>query len=341
MATIPVIYLKGYLSVCVHYGIPAVEAIDAAGINSQILNQKDALVDITAVKRLLNYLVAKSGDPAFGLQTGPIFLRNFLAMTEDAVLNAQNMRTIWNFAAPFQSLFLPGFNFSLSEQEGSAKLSVNVSPDIQLSNLELITITEIALSALTLFNQQLLGNRFQLEQAHFIYEKPSHHDAYNAFFQCPLYFKQTTNALFFSSEMLDTPLLGTLPNSNPKAIQSIEKSLTEQLDLNELMDQVLNFIKNHIQDEDLSIDSIASHVRIPKRTLQRKLSQANFSINQIKDDIRQVLAFDYLRETSYSNEEIAHRLGYSEASAFNNAFKRWTNTTPTEYRRNHGNSSQK
>jgi AraC-like DNA-binding protein len=32
-------------------------------------------------------------------------------------------------------------------------------------------------------------------------------------------------------------------------------------------------------------------------------------------------------------DEIAYLLGYSEVSAFNRAFKRWTASTPSDYRK--------
>jgi len=44
------------------------------------------------------------------------------------------------------------------------------------------------------------------------------------------------------------------------------------------------------------------------------------------------LAIEYLRKTEMTNEEIASRLGYSEASNFRHAFLRWTGKNPSEFR---------
>ncbi len=43
-----------------------------------------------------------------------------------------------------------------------------------------------------------------------------------------------------------------------------------------------------------------------------------------------------LAETNVNIAEIAMRLGYSEASAFNRAFSRLVGRSPTDYRRNAG-----
>ena len=50
-------------------------------------------------------------------------------------------------------------------------------------------------------------------------------------------------------------------------------------------------------------------------------------------DTRRRFAVNYLRDRRNTLSEIAFLLGYSEASAFSRAFKRWTGVTPLAYRR--------
>jgi AraC-like DNA-binding protein len=46
------------------------------------------------------------------------------------------------------------------------------------------------------------------------------------------------------------------------------------------------------------------------------------------DDTRRRFALSHLSDRKNTLSEIAFLLGYSEASAFNRAFKRWTGMTP-------------
>jgi len=48
--------------------------------------------------------------------------------------------------------------------------------------------------------------------------------------------------------------------------------------------------------------------------------------------VRMRLAIEYLRKTQMTNEEIAARLGYSDAANFRHAFTRWTYKNPSDFR---------
>jgi AraC-like DNA-binding protein len=51
------------------------------------------------------------------------------------------------------------------------------------------------------------------------------------------------------------------------------------------------------------------------------------------DVIRHEKAVTYLRDTTLSVSELAYLLGFSSVATFHRAFKRWTGTTPGDYRR--------
>lgn len=54
--------------------------------------------------------------------------------------------------------------------------------------------------------------------------------------------------------------------------------------------------------------------------------------SQIIDELRRSLAQRWLVNSDLDLAEIAYRLGYSEVSAFDHAFKRWTGTPPSTWR---------
>jgi AraC-like DNA-binding protein len=82
-----------------------------------------------------------------------------------------------------------------------------------------------------------------------------------------------------------------------------------------------------------SIEHLAKATGISVRTLQRRLKDAGMSYNDLQSDVRKTLALNLLENQTLALGEIAFSLGYSDVSAFNHAFRRWTGQSPGQYRR--------
>ena len=68
------------------------------------------------------------------------------------------------------------------------------------------------------------------------------------------------------------------------------------------------------------------------RQLQRHLQQQGSTYQQRMQQVRCMLAEEYLRDPHLGLHEIALLLGYSEQSAFQRAFKQWRHVTPLQWR---------
>jgi len=68
------------------------------------------------------------------------------------------------------------------------------------------------------------------------------------------------------------------------------------------------------------------------RTLQRRLGNAGARFVDLVDAVREEQARLLVRAAELPLAEITYRLGYAELSAFLRAFKRWTGSTPNEFR---------
>jgi AraC-like DNA-binding protein len=84
---------------------------------------------------------------------------------------------------------------------------------------------------------------------------------------------------------------------------------------------------------DLGLDALAGELKLPARTLQRRLAAESASYQQILDDARRTLALAHLEDPATSIAETAFALGFQDQSAFHRAFVRWTGETPGEHRR--------
>jgi transcriptional regulator GlxA family with amidase domain len=77
------------------------------------------------------------------------------------------------------------------------------------------------------------------------------------------------------------------------------------------------------------VRDIADLLAMHCRTLNRPRSARGVGYSDISNEIRFETARQLLRDTEVLLGEIAAALGYSEASAFTRAFRRWSGRTPT------------
>lgn len=80
------------------------------------------------------------------------------------------------------------------------------------------------------------------------------------------------------------------------------------------------------------ISATARHFGISERGLRRRLEAEGRSFSSLADDVRARTGVRLLTESETSIKEIAYKLGFSRASAFKRAFKRWTGCTPVACR---------
>ena len=90
-----------------------------------------------------------------------------------------------------------------------------------------------------------------------------------------------------------------------------------------------------IGERTFCLEELARNLGVHPKSLQRTMSELGTSFQEIRDKGRRERALEIIdSDRSAPNEEIAELLGFSGATSFSRAFKRWTGVTPTEYRRN-------
>jgi AraC-like DNA-binding protein len=72
------------------------------------------------------------------------------------------------------------------------------------------------------------------------------------------------------------------------------------------------------------------------RTLQRRLTDAELTFQQLVEDTRRELAHHYLKHSTVELNEAAFLLGYEDSNSFFRAFHGWEGTSPGEWRVRHG-----
>jgi AraC-like DNA-binding protein len=137
------------------------------------------------------------------------------------------------------------------------------------------------------------------------------------------------------SGWLDAPATLGNPITYPSVVGLCD-ALLEELELRSgLAGQVRGVLARKLGHE-TSLASVSEQLKVPPRTLRRRLLEEGTSFREIGEHLRTQLAVKYLRDTDLSVEDIAFALGFSDAANFRHAFRRWTDKSPNEFRNRSG-----
>jgi AraC-like DNA-binding protein len=80
-----------------------------------------------------------------------------------------------------------------------------------------------------------------------------------------------------------------------------------------------------------TLPEVARQLGVSQRTLQSRLKEEGTTYQAALDSVRRQLATATLEDGVLSLTEVAFLLGYADQSAFNHAFRRWTEESPRQY----------
>jgi AraC-like DNA-binding protein len=137
--------------------------------------------------------------------------------------------------------------------------------------------------------------------------------------------------LFLPAQVLDTPVKTANPSEHVLFHQQCEEMLRG---LNSAQKTTTDVRRLLIQSagEFLDISQVAERLYVSERTLRRRLEAESTSFRATLEQIRDLLAREYLTDTELTVAEIAHLLNYSDTVNFRRAFVRWNGATPSRYR---------
>lgn len=193
---------------------------------------------------------------------------------------------------------------------------------------------EATFSATITVLQSITGKSFYPVEVSFQHEPNDNPKLYEDTFKCPVKFNQSKNYIAYLTRDLNT--------RTAKADESINKFLQERMDEEageieisayKLLGDIRNLLINALPGGIPSIESISEQLGLSKRSLNRRLSESGHNFRNLVSQTQREISENLLKNSNNSVGEIAFQTGFSEQSAFNRAFKRWTGLSPVEFRR--------
>ena len=122
--------------------------------------------------------------------------------------------------------------------------------------------------------------------------------------------------------------------TSPELLRLLQQEV-DKLEVREgdsFVEQVRTVLRTTLVSGHASADQVAELFSIHRRTLNRRLNAYGVGVHELVDEISFEIARQLLEDSTLEIIQIALLLGYSNASAFTRAFRRWSGTTPARWR---------
>ena len=324
-----IVVTKAILNAAEAIGLDASLLLKEAGVTETISNDPEARVPSWVQKNLLDAGVALSGNPAFGIEVGRHVLPDTANVLWYAVLNAATLREAVEMGMRYSRFFSDVISPELVETPGSASIVMRTAMEIPIwpSVGSECTLSVYAATIFRYFQDQLC-----LKEVRFQHAPLREIGYYEDFFHCPAHFSQTSNELVLDQKMLSRPGSFVDKHLMDMMVRLTDKVLSRLDTRDALLFSVRQSIRNRITRGSVGLDEVALEMGVTPRTLQRRLGERNTSFSVLYDTLRKEMATTYLREPQYALNEVAFLLGFTTLESFYQAFRRWYQTTPGDYR---------
>jgi AraC-like DNA-binding protein len=320
------------VSVLVEKGVSAADILAGSGVSASRLQVPSTRVSYKQMLAVFRNALRLSPDPAVALLAGQRMHVTAYGMYGYALLSSPTHAAGVEFAVRHHRVMGPVADMSFSLRNGVAVytyvplLAVDPSEDLYRF------VTEFQFSSHLTLTTDLYGPTFAFSQVRLAYPSPAHAAAYRRTFKCPVHFGQPIDEVQFDATWLDQPMPFADPITNAMAREICEKSMSEVNQVEGVPASIRRILIER-PGRFSNIEAMADELGMNARTLRRKLDAEETSYRAIVAEVRMRLAIGYLRETTMTNDEIASRLGYSDAANFRHAFGRWTGKSPSDYRK--------
>lgn len=311
-------------------GVQAAALYQAVGMDPAVLNDPDSRIPFAQIVALYEQAATLTGDDALGMHVGEHADPTAFDVLGYSVINSPTFGDALERVVRYNSIWTNGSCFSVETVNGQARIVYLYLDD---SIRERRQDVEMTFAALVVLGRRVTNVDWSPSEIRFQHERPRETAEHGRIFQCPIVFAATTNEVVFDSVYLHLPIVKADPSLCALLDRHANELLARYPREDSLVERIRTLMKDELNGGDASLEVVAERLGMSARTLQRKLNASGTSHQEILDEMGRDLAVRYLREPAMAVCEVAYLLGFSESSAFHRAFKRWTGTTPSEFRR--------
>jgi AraC-like DNA-binding protein len=297
------------------------------GLSERDFDNRQRRISAIAQVKLLECAAEALGDSAFGLH-----------LAQQANLREAGLLFYVTSAAGTIGETLPLYErycrivneavrVKLSRIQNGVVIEVNF---VGLSRHHFRQNAEFILAANLKGMRENVGRNVRPIRVMFAHPRNSNLQEFERFFGCPVEYGSASDQWAFSNETLAVPLI----SGDPYLLQTLQPFCDERnTAAGTLRSSVENEAQKLLPHGKANRQNVARALGMSERTLSRKLADEGTTYEEIVDQLRQSLAFQYIKARSISLSQVAWLLGYEGSTSFSHAFAHWTGRSPSVVRK--------
>jgi AraC-like DNA-binding protein len=326
--SISVHFARAVLRHTVRLGVDPLPLLRRNRITPRLLREPHARIAIERFADLQVATMQALGDESLGYGERPMPLGTWTMMCYAVIGSAtlgQALSRICRFYALFDHSLVAEFAVTGDRATVYLRRQGSAAADPYLKELFLFNTHR--------FGSWLVQEHLPLTRATLDYPPAAQPDDYRRMFLAnPVDFECERCALEFPAGLMERPVVQNEATLKRFLRHPVLIMLTQQYPRASWTAQVRDLVRQNLLAMP-ELGEVAAALEVHPQTLRRRLAREGTTFKDIKNQLRRDVALHYLGRQGLSIEEIAHRAGFSESSAFIRAFKGWTGVTPYAYRK--------
>lgn len=309
-------------------GLDVNRLLARAGIGPEQLEKPGDRLPQEQFARLISVLTRETRDELWLLCSRPIKPGTFRMMCR-LLIRCSNLREAIRIGCQFYHLVTDDFAVRLAE--GPRDASLYLADSIAQSSRRRMLNGAVPFFAYGLMCW-LTGKRLPLITVHNVFPEESFSSELEPFYRAPMFFQQPRTELRFETALLDLPIMPDEERLR-RFLASMPAALVMRYrDDTSMAERVRAILRRNLK-RSISLEDVAGMLAVSPQTLRRRLlDEEQCGFQEVKDRLRRDMALHLLQKSRLSLEEVGISLGFAELSTFHRAFRRWTGSTPGEYR---------
>lgn len=309
-------------TVTLQYSQALLQAAQRLGLPPPPVAPSSERVPLSTQDALWQYLCEHADDPLIGIRLGLSLQVGHLDIAGLLLMSCETCGEALETLIDYLPIIGEGGDAALVTQQSN--VSLTYQPHYTVCRAQR---AEAVLAGILHLGRWSTGGHFaatQIDIAHAPLDDPQR---YPGLLGCPVYFECSEYRLTLDARSLAYPLIQANAPLRDQ-LRALADTHLASLAERSLSHQVSLAIRSNPK---ASREAIAAGLAVSSRHLNRKLADDGLSFKTLRDhELRHLAEHALARGDKIA--AIAHTLGFSDESAFAKAFRRWTGTSPAQFR---------